>query len=216
MSVKRRRMMSDINVVPYIDVMLVLLIIFMITAPLITQGVKIDIPQAPSEVFTAVSQEPVIVSLALDGRLYVDFGDSPEQPVQTDILVNRVAAILKYKPIRIPAAVPKLIGITKVNQFRLKATLFAATSLTLMAATKKEITENIAISRNTDKPIGWPTRNSRLIVSDFGFLDVEKKAVSLKKGRLITMSINASWTHHTMAVARPQPTPPSSGNPKCP
>ena len=90
--------MSDINVVPYIDVMLVLLIIFMITAPLITQGVKIDIPQAPSEVFTAVSQEPVIVSLALDGRLYVDFGDSPEQPVQTDILVNRVAAILKYKP----------------------------------------------------------------------------------------------------------------------
>ena len=47
---ERRRLMSEINVVPYIDVMLVLLIIFMITAPLITQGVKIDLPQAPSEV----------------------------------------------------------------------------------------------------------------------------------------------------------------------
>ena len=52
-----------------------------------------------------------------------------------------------------PAAVPKLIGITKVNQFRLKATLLAATSLTLIPATKNEITENIAISRYTDKPI---------------------------------------------------------------
>ena len=98
MPLRRRRMMSDINVVPYIDVMLVLLIIFMITAPLITQGVKIDIPQAPSEVFTAVSQEPVIVSLDLSGHLYIDIGDNPDKPVQTDILVNRVAAVLKYKP----------------------------------------------------------------------------------------------------------------------
>tara|TARA_B100000530_G_scaffold214068_1_gene137361 strand:- start:65 stop:487 length:423 start_codon:yes stop_codon:yes gene_type:complete len=98
MLVNRRRVMSDINVVPYIDVMLVLLIIFMITAPLITQGVRIDIPQAPSEVFTAISQEPVIVSLDLDGQLYIDIGDNPDKPVQSDTLVNRVAAVLKYKP----------------------------------------------------------------------------------------------------------------------
>lgn len=94
----RRRMMSEINVVPYIDVMLVLLVIFMITAPLITQGVKIDLPQAPSQVLPPSDHEPVVVSVDSEGLVYVDIGDSPGEPISEQVLVNRVAAVLKYRP----------------------------------------------------------------------------------------------------------------------
>ena len=59
----RKRPMSEINVVPYIDVMLVLLIIFMITAPLLSQGVKVDLPQAPSAPLPPNEKEPVIVNV---------------------------------------------------------------------------------------------------------------------------------------------------------
>ena len=94
----RRRMMSEINVVPYIDVMLVLLIIFMITAPLITQGVKIDLPQVPSEVLPSSDDEPLIVSVNADGNIFIDIGDQPDKPIDEDTLVTRIAAVLKYKP----------------------------------------------------------------------------------------------------------------------
>ena len=93
-----RRMMSDINVVPYIDVMLVLLIIFMITAPLITQGVNIDLPQAPSEVLPPTELEPVVVSIDGAGRVYVDISEKPDEPVDDQTLLTRVAAVLKYRP----------------------------------------------------------------------------------------------------------------------
>lgn len=90
--------MSEINVVPYIDVMLVLLIIFMVTAPLITQGVKIDLPQAPSEVLPPSDDEPVVVSVDAQGLVYVDIGETPDQAIDDDTLVTRIAAVLKYKP----------------------------------------------------------------------------------------------------------------------
>jgi biopolymer transport protein TolR len=94
----RRRVISEINVVPYIDVMLVLLIIFMITAPLITQGVKIELPQAPSEVIPPSDDEPIVVAVDAGGSIYVDIGEAPEQPVSEEVLVTRIAAVLKYKP----------------------------------------------------------------------------------------------------------------------
>lgn len=92
------RLMSDINVVPYIDVMLVLLIIFMITAPLITQGVKIDLPQAAAEVIPSTPQQPVIVDVDREGRMYIDFGGEPDEDVDEDTLRTRIAALLKYQP----------------------------------------------------------------------------------------------------------------------
>lgn len=95
---RSRRMMSEINVVPYIDVMLVLLIIFMITAPLITQGVKIDLPKAPSEVLPPTETEPIVVSVDAAGRIYIDISDEPYQAVSESTLVTRVAAVLKYRP----------------------------------------------------------------------------------------------------------------------
>jgi len=94
----QNRLTCEINVVPYIDVMLVLLIIFMITAPLITQGVKVDLPQAPSEVIPSSEQEPVIVSIDGNGAMYIDYGEAPDKPVAEQTLVTRVAALLKYRP----------------------------------------------------------------------------------------------------------------------
>ena len=95
---RQRRLMSEINVVPYIDVMLVLLVIFMITAPLITQGVKIDLPQAPSEVLPPSEHEPVIVSVNAAGEVFVDYGEAPDEPVGAAVLVTRIAALMKYRP----------------------------------------------------------------------------------------------------------------------
>jgi len=93
-----KRLMAEMNVVPYIDVTLVLLIIFMITAPLITQGVKVDLPQAPSEVMEPQQEEPVVVSIDAAGNLYVDLGEKPNEPIDEETLVTRVAGIKKYKP----------------------------------------------------------------------------------------------------------------------
>lgn len=100
----KRRLMSDINVVPYIDVMLVLLIIFMITAPLLQQGVEIDLPQASANPMPPDQDEPVVVSVDKAGAFYLDIGDEPDKPIDAQLLVNRVAAVRQLKP-----AVPVLV-----------------------------------------------------------------------------------------------------------
>ena len=70
----RRKPMSEINVVPYIDVMLVLLVIFMATAPLFTQGVEVDLPQAPSEPLPDDDDDPLVVSVRQDGAIFINIG----------------------------------------------------------------------------------------------------------------------------------------------
>ena len=90
--------MSEINVVPYIDVMLVLLVIFMITAPLLTQGVKIDLPNAPAAVVEAADSEPLIVSVDAQGRYFINFGGDEAEPVDAETLLNRAAALLRHRP----------------------------------------------------------------------------------------------------------------------
>jgi len=94
----RKRPMSEINVVPYIDVMLVLLIIFMITAPLLSQGVKVDLPKVTSEPMPQSDQEPVIISVNKSGDYYINYGDDQDKPVTPQTLFNRISAILKYQP----------------------------------------------------------------------------------------------------------------------
>ncbi|MCW8905822.1 MAG: protein TolR [Sedimenticola sp.] len=95
---KSRRPMAEINVVPYIDVMLVLLVIFMITAPLLTQGVKVDLPQADSEPLPQEQDEPVVVSVNRAGELFIDVGEGKNDPVDPQTLITRIAAVLTYKP----------------------------------------------------------------------------------------------------------------------
>ena len=71
---QRRKPISEINVVPYIDVMLVLLVIFMATAPLLTQGVVVDLPQAPSEAIEDTEDDPLVVSMRADGAIFMNLG----------------------------------------------------------------------------------------------------------------------------------------------
>ena len=97
--------MSEINVVPYIDVMLVLLIIFMVTAPLLSQGVIVDLPQAPSAPLPQNEKEPVIVNVDKNGNFFINYGENQDDPVVPNILVARVTALLKYQP-----DIPVLVG----------------------------------------------------------------------------------------------------------
>lgn len=90
--------MSEINVVPYIDVMLVLLVIFMITAPLLTQGVKVDLPQGDAEPLPKDTENPVVITVDEAGAFYIDVGEGKQQPVDRETLMVRLQAVLKYKP----------------------------------------------------------------------------------------------------------------------
>jgi len=94
----KRRPMSEINVVPYIDVMLVLLVIFMITAPLLTTGVEVDLPQASAEPMNKDADEPLIVTVNKEGDYYLSVGDRPEKPIDDQEMVTLTAAVLKHKP----------------------------------------------------------------------------------------------------------------------
>jgi biopolymer transport protein TolR len=88
------------NVVPYIDVMLVLMVIFMITAPMLKQGVEVDLPQASNEPVPADKGEPIVVSLDKAGKLYLNLGDDVKQAKPIDEIQTLVAKALKAKPRR--------------------------------------------------------------------------------------------------------------------
>ncbi len=94
----RKRPMASINVVPYIDVMLVLLIIFMVTAPLLTQGVKVELPKVDAELVESSQQEPVVVTVRSDGTLYLNIGDHPENPLDRQTMQKRVSLLMGRRP----------------------------------------------------------------------------------------------------------------------
>jgi biopolymer transport protein TolR len=87
---KRKQLMSEINVVPYIDVMLVLLVIFMITAPLLTQGVKVELPQARAETVDVQRAETLVVTVDRNGRYFLN-----DKPLSSAVLAERVAAAMR-------------------------------------------------------------------------------------------------------------------------
>lgn len=95
----KKKPMAEINVVPYIDVMLVLLIIFMVTAPMLMQGVQVQLPQAASEpVDTDEDSEPVIVSIKADGTYYINLGGDEEQARPLDEIKETVSRVLRQRP----------------------------------------------------------------------------------------------------------------------
>ncbi len=96
---QKRKLIAEINVVPYIDVMLVLLIIFMVTAPLLTQGIKVDLPKAGAEPIRDVpNQPPLVVSIDAVGNLYINVGDDEDKPVSGKEIVARTGAVLRNRP----------------------------------------------------------------------------------------------------------------------
>lgn len=86
----RRTPVAEINVVPFIDVMLVLLVIFMITTPLLTQGVKIDLPKTEAKALPPDQKEPLIVTVDALGRFYLNISSKPNQPITDRVLSNLV------------------------------------------------------------------------------------------------------------------------------
>lgn len=89
-----RKPMSEINVVPFIDVMLVLLVIFMITAPLLTQGVKVELPKTAAKAMPEQKKEPLIITVDSTGNYYFNLADKPTQPITARVLSNLVSTQL--------------------------------------------------------------------------------------------------------------------------
>lgn len=94
---KRRKLKAEINVVPYIDVMLVLLIIFMVTAPLLNLGVDIQLPQSAAKSIQN-EKEPAVVSVDQDGKLFLSLGKEQREPIEADALVNKISAFVRENP----------------------------------------------------------------------------------------------------------------------
>lgn len=94
---RKRRMMGEINVVPYIDVMLVLLIIFMVTAPMLSQGVKVELPRAESQPTPQQQAEPLVVSVDAAGDYYLNLGADPAEAMDAQTLAVRVAALKRLQ-----------------------------------------------------------------------------------------------------------------------
>ena len=95
---RRRRMLAEINVVPYIDVMLVLFVIFMVTAPILMQGVEVDLPDADAAPVKEQDAEPLIVSINDRGQLFLNMGADEKQALELATIRQRVAAVLRRTP----------------------------------------------------------------------------------------------------------------------
>lgn len=96
----KRRKIAEINVVPYIDVMLVLLIIFMVTTPLLSQGVKVNLPKAAAKVLPDQNVPPIIVSVDAQGNYFLNINAAPNTPVAVGDLEAQVSAAMNKTPDR--------------------------------------------------------------------------------------------------------------------
>ena len=97
---RKRRAIADINVVPYIDVMLVLLIIFMVTAPLLKQGVDVDLPNAPANPLDVNSPEPIVVSVDREGARFLSIAPDSQTEIGDEALVQQIRDALMVDPKR--------------------------------------------------------------------------------------------------------------------
>ncbi|HQR49235.1 MAG TPA: protein TolR, partial [Steroidobacteraceae bacterium] len=94
-----RKLMGEINVVPYIDVMLVLLVIFMVTAPMLSQGIKVDLPKAGAEPIQPDKLEPLVLSIDKDGQMYLNIGN-PRAAQAPDRILEIASAAMRREPER--------------------------------------------------------------------------------------------------------------------
>ncbi len=98
---KKRKPMSDINVVPYLDVMLVLLVVFMVTAPLLTQGIEVELPQANNEpLLIDETLETLVISVTSAQEYFISLGATAEnqEPVSLDLIGEQVSRIINANP----------------------------------------------------------------------------------------------------------------------
>ncbi len=96
---QKRKLMGEINVVPMIDIMLVLLVVFMVTAPLLTQGIEVDLPKANAQpIETAPEHDPLVLSVDAEGNFYINAGANKDQPQTGAEVARRVGIVLGEKP----------------------------------------------------------------------------------------------------------------------
>jgi biopolymer transport protein TolR len=96
-----KKLVAEMNVVPYIDVMLVLLIIFMITAPMLTQGIKVELPKAGAEPLPEEmmrDHQPLILSVDAAGSYYLNIGSDEEKAIEEGAVIERVSTVLRREP----------------------------------------------------------------------------------------------------------------------
>ena len=96
--VRKRRLKAEINVVPYIDVMLVLLIIFMVTAPLMNLGVDVELPRADARSITSSDTDPVVVSVDAAGNYFLTLQGAPQEALTPEELEARISAFVRNNP----------------------------------------------------------------------------------------------------------------------
>ena len=130
----RRKPMAEINVVPYIDVMLVLLVIFMVAAPLLAQGVLIDLPKEPSEQLERAEEEPLIVSIRKDGALFLNVGLLEGDELGTRVTQRRLSDQIE-RVTAVRPDVPIFLGADEDIRYA----LLAETMTTLQRAGAKSI-----------------------------------------------------------------------------
>lgn len=95
---RSRRHVAEINVVPYIDVMLVLLVIFMITAPLLKTGVDVQLPQGQAEALDTRQQEPLVLTVTSDGSMYLNVGSDPDLALSREVILRLVSSVMRQQP----------------------------------------------------------------------------------------------------------------------
>ena len=97
---ERRRPVSEINIVPYVDVMLVLLIIFMVTAPMLTQGIDVELPEANAESVETSDEQPIVLSVDAKGDYFLNITSTPDQPIDVMTIARQVKEALAADPKR--------------------------------------------------------------------------------------------------------------------
>lgn len=95
---ERRKPVAEMNVVPYIDVMLVLLVIFMVTAPMLTQGLQVELPKAVTDNLTLKNRDPLIISIKADGSYWLKQGNGADRRVGRDAMTEAVLDALQKSP----------------------------------------------------------------------------------------------------------------------
>lgn len=153
---RSRRVMAEINVVPYIDVMLVLLVIFMITTPLLTQGVKINLPSAHAEPLTIQQKQPIIITVNQQGLYFLNIAAQPNQAIAERTLATRLAAQLifdKQQHIHRPVLVKgdKAVPYGKVVQAMVVAQKAGVKNVGLMTSPGGE-SANISSNKTGNQP----------------------------------------------------------------
>jgi biopolymer transport protein TolR len=136
---RRRKPMAEINVVPYIDVTLVLLIIFMITTPMLQTGVQVELPQANSApVEQKEDTPPIVISIKAPSDYYIKINSEDDELIQPEEINARVVAILTNKP-----ATSVLINADSSVAY--------GTVVTVMAALKNAGVPNVGLMTKSDE-----------------------------------------------------------------